>query len=387
MIVKLPTVKRINNNLMNLYVFEFSQYLNAPAVEQSFGILGDKGKRSMFGEQTGYFKRLLEKADKLGIDAFVFTDFSNTGTVGWKIKDGSWVSEKRGLPKVFYNRSFRTRKYLGGKSSTRFLTELGCIPLNSANFRKLALDKHLTYESLVNEDLGQLGLPYTEKYADDKIITFLQNRPKAILKPRFGSGGKGIISVTKNGKSYELVYEDKSITCAEDQLLDRLKSIRAKMKTSDRLYIIQEKINLPKYQNSVFDVRVIYQKGADGKPLRTGMAARLASPNRITANLHQGGKKEHLSSILETLFNQDMNGSIAESIRAYAKRLFTVLENKVGPIGEIGMDFLIDQTGKIHLIEVNSVPGRNLFKILPSIRESAIKRPVEYAKYLLSTHK
>lgn len=372
---------------MNQYVFEFNQYINQPQIERSFGILGDKGRRSKFGEQTGYFKRLLEKAEKIGLDAFVFTDFSKNGTIGWTFRDGQWISEKRGLPKVFYNRSFRVRKYMEGKSSTKYLAELGCIPLNSANFRKLALDKHLTYESLVNEDLGELGLPYTEKYTDEGLVPFLQHRPKAILKPRFGSGGKGIISVTKNGKSYELVYEDKSITCSEDQLLDRIKSIRERMRTFSRRYIVQEKIALPKYQNSVFDVRVIYQKGSDGKPLRTGMAARTAAPNRITANLHQGGGKAPLSSILETLFNQDMKGPIAESIRAYAKRLFTILENKVGPIGEVGMDFLIDQNGKIHLIEVNSVPGRNLFKILPDIREAAIKRPVEYAKYLLETHK
>jgi D-alanine-D-alanine ligase-like ATP-grasp enzyme len=59
------------------------------------------------------------------------------------------------------------------------------------------------------------------------------------------------------------------------------------------------------------------------------------------------------------------------------------LDKKVGPIGEVGIDFLIDQAGKVHLIEVNSVPGRNLFKILPEIREAAISRPIEYAKYLL----
>jgi len=113
------------------------------------------------------------------------------------------------------------------------------------------------------------------------------------------------------------------------------------------------------------------------------MAARVAAPNRITANLHQGGGKAPLSSILETLFNQNMEGAIAESIRNHAKKVFDLLENKVGPIGEIGIDFLIDQGGKVHLIEVNSVPGRNLFKILPEIREAAIQRPVEYAKFLL----
>lgn len=372
---------------MSNYVFEFAQYVAMQQLEPALGILGDSGRLSKFGEQTRYFKRLLKKADKLGLDAFVFTDFTNDGVTAWKYVGEKWVSEKRGLPKVFYNRSFRKRPYVKGTSSTKFLTDRGCKPLNSANFRKLALDKHLTFSALSSEDLGGLGIPYTEKYKEDKLIPFLQEHPRTILKPRFGSGGKGIISINKNGNNYDIHYKDIHITCPEDQLSDRVNMIRAKMKTSKRLYIIQEKIDLPKYQNSVFDVRVIYQKGKDGKPLRTGMAARIASPNTVTANLHQGGGRSKLSSILETLFNQDMEGEIAESIRTYSKKIFEVLDKKVGPIGEIGIDFLIDQNGKVHLIEVNSVPGRSLFRILPEIREVAIQRPVEYAKYIIENTK
>jgi glutathione synthase/RimK-type ligase-like ATP-grasp enzyme len=368
---------------MNKYVFEFSQYSAQVVLEQTLGILGDAGRRSKFGEQTGYFKRLLEKASKLGVDAYVFTDFTKESVNAWIYRDGKWACEKRGLPKVFYNRSFRKRNYTGAISSTRYLTELGCKPLNSANFRKLALDKYLTYESLTGENFGEMGLPYTEKYSSEGLSPFLQQRPNAILKPRFGSGGRGIIKVVKDGRGYDLQYKDYHISCSEDQLLERVDSIRKKMKMDDRLYIIQEFITLPKFQDSAFDVRVIYQKGAEGKPLRTGIAARIAAPNRVTANLHQGGGKATLSSILEALFNQDMNGPIAENIREYSKKIFETLDNKVGPIGEVGIDFLIDQKGTVHLIEVNSVPGRNLFKIIPEIREISIQRPVEYAKYLL----
>ena len=82
-----------------------------------------------------------------------------------------------------------------------------------------------------------------------------------------------------------------------------------------------------------------------------------------------------------------MNGEIADSIRNYSKDIFKILDDKVGPIGEVGIDFLIDQGGKVYLIEVNSVPGRNLFHILPDIRETAIKRPVQYAQHLLTKQK
>jgi glutathione synthase/RimK-type ligase-like ATP-grasp enzyme len=367
------------------YIFEFAEYSADQVLETALGILGDTGDKSQFGEQTDYFKQLVLEARNLGIDAYVFTDFDADGTTAWTLEaDNTWSKSRRGLPKVFYDRSFRKKAGAKNRSNTQALSGLGCTPINSPDFRKVALDKHLMYSSLVPAQLGELGLPYTERYSKKGLLPFLQERPVCIIKPRFGSGGKGIIKVTKEGTRYELSYQGNSIQCSEANLVNTISEVRKKMRTSNRLHIIQECISLPKYNDSVFDVRVIYQRGANGSALRTGMAVRLAAPKNIAANLHQGGSRETLSRVLGALFNQDSNGPIAESIRAHSKFVFENLDSKFGPIGEIGIDFLIDQSGKVHLIEVNSIPGRSLFHIIPDIRQTSIKRPVEYAKYLLN---
>lgn len=369
------------------YLFEFSQYSEPALMNSSFGVLGDLGKRSKFGEQTGYFKSLMQEAQSRGMDSFVFTDFGPDGVTAWQLNGEDWTQSKRPLPAVFYDRSFRKKEGAGKTSNTRALCALGCEPINSPDFRKLALDKHLMYENLSKNPVDGMGLPYTEKFRESNLVPFLDKHPSAILKPRFGSGGHGIIKLTKTDSGYGINYKENSLVCQSHELLNKLNEIRQKMNSSKRLYIIQECIDLPKYNNGVFDVRVIYQKGKGGSPLRTGMAVRLAAPNKVTANLHQGGSRETLGNVLELLFNQDMNGEIAESIRKYSKQVFEILDDNVGPIGEVGIDFLIDQGGKVHLIEVNSVPGRNLFHILPDIRETAIKRPVEYAQHLLNKQK
>ena len=49
------------------YLFEFAQYSEQPARTASFGVLGDLGKKSKFGEQTGYFKSLMEQAQAEGM--------------------------------------------------------------------------------------------------------------------------------------------------------------------------------------------------------------------------------------------------------------------------------------------------------------------------------
>jgi glutathione synthase/RimK-type ligase-like ATP-grasp enzyme len=366
------------------YIFEFNEYSSAPVIENAFGILGDLGRNSKFGEQTEYFKNLVLAAQELGIDAYVFTNFSPTGVTAWQLDGDQWIEAERGLPKVFYDRSFRSKTAGSKASNTRTLMKHGCTPINSADFRKVALDKHLMYENLLNEDMGGMGLPYTEKYSKSGLVPFLRNHSSCIIKPRFGSGGKGIIKVSKVDDGYSVKYKDYSFNCSEDELVKRIDETREKMNTHNRMYIIQECIDLPTYNNGVFDVRVIYQRGKTGQPLRTGMAARLAAPNKVTANLHQGGDRETLSRVLNSIYGQDIHGPIAELIRKYSKYVFETLDSKCGPIGEIGIDFLIDKGGKVHLIEVNSIPGRNLFHILPEIRETSIRRPVEYAKHLLS---
>lgn len=366
------------------YLLEFADYFPVKTHENAIGILGDLGKSQQFGEQTGYFKRLAQEAKSIGIDCFVFTDFNKSQAVAWHLDGDNWVQTYRLLPKVFYDRSFRKKTASLSKSNTRVLTELGCIPINSANFRKLALDKYLTYSKLSELGIDDLTVPYTEKFSRSGLIPFLADRPSCILKPRFGSGGTGIIRIDKTSTGYELKFLEESIHVTESELLPRVLASRNQMKTLKRAYVIQELVDVPTYRDSVFDVRVIYQRGSDGKPLRTGMAVRQAAPNRITSNLHKGGNRATLSQTLMEVFDQGLDGSIAESIRIASRKIFESMDSEVGPIGEVGMDFLIDRSGGIHLIEVNSIPGRSLFEILPSVRERSIRRPIEYAAHLLN---
>jgi glutathione synthase/RimK-type ligase-like ATP-grasp enzyme len=365
------------------YLVEFLEHSQIQPHESAIGILGDLGRNAKFGEQTDYFKRLILEAKSLGIDCFVFTDFNKTGLTSWELDGESWSQSLRGLPKVFYDRSFSTKSGSGEVSNTRALSALGCTPINSADFRKLALDKYSTYSKLSERTPAGLIIPKTERFKRSEILPFLSDRSACILKPRFGSGGRGIIKISKTGESYEIRYAKECKVIHESQLLDEIDFARRQLKSSRRKYIMQEWVDLPLFNGSVFDVRVIYQRGLNGKPFRTGMAARIAAPDRITSNLHRGGSRLTLSRILNDVFGQDIDGEIGTKIRRLSSEVFEYLDNEVGPVGEIGIDFLIDRHGNINLIEVNSVPGRNLFKILPDIRERSIKRPIEYAKYLL----
>jgi hypothetical protein len=140
------------------YIFEFAEYSADQVLETALGILGDIGTNSQFGEQTNYFKQLVLEARNLGIDAYVFTDFDADGTTAWMLEaNGAWSKSRRGLPKVFYDRSFRKKAGAKNRSNTQTLSGLGCTPINSPDFRKVALDKHLMYSALYLLSSGNLA--------------------------------------------------------------------------------------------------------------------------------------------------------------------------------------------------------------------------------------
>jgi len=369
------------------YLLEFSNYTAISPLENAIGILGDLGRHSKFGEQTEYFKRLVLESQNLGMDCFVFTDFDRAGLTAWSLDGDTWTQVHRGLPKVFYDRSFKKKSGAGEKSNTRALSDLGCKPINSADFRKTAQDKHETFVKILENPPAGLIVPKTEKFRNDEVLPFLSDKTACVLKPRFGSGGRGIIKIAKVNEGYELKYSKFTRVVPEQGLTEAVAEARLSLKSSKRKYLIQEWVDLPLFNESVFDVRVIYQRGANGKPLRTGMAVRIAAPDKITSNLHRGGSRLTLSQVLRDVFGQEIDGEIGESIRHLSSEVFKCLDSAVGPIGEMGIDFLIDKGGRVNLIEVNSIPGRNLFKILPDIREKSIKRPVEYAKHILEQKK
>ena len=54
------------------------------------------------------------------------------------------------------------------------------------------------------------------------------------------------------------------------------------------------------------------------------------------------------------------------------------------PIGEIGLDFIIDAEGQVWFLEANSKPGRKAFSQMELNKEErlTIMRPMLYARYL-----
>jgi len=370
--------------------------------QQSLGILAQKGKHPArpFGEQTGYFQNLIRLGGALSLNVIVFTansiNWSKKTVVGYTWQDKprmhrGWKGRNCPLPMVIYDRTFYFRGSSHGGYIGRALARLKNIPgvrfINPIELMNLTVNKYLTVKTLQEKaDLRPYlpaCMPLRSLVSDSR---FWSRFPKVFIKPNFGSAGEGIHTLERHNGVYLLrgynggrpVY-----WAARDlEAIDRRLSKRVRPSGC----IIQAGIDLARYQDRTFDIRVLVQKNGVGAWTVTGYAARLAGKGGYLTNLHRGGVAQPLDKILGRTFGQDKGNKILAQIKGLCLKIVEAVENKIGPFGEVAIDLGVDKTGKLWVIELNSRPGRTIFQKIGAYRlkRASIANILEYGRYLLN---
>lgn len=117
------------------------------------------------------------------------------------------------------------------------------------------------------------------------------------------------------------------------------------------------------------------------------MAVRKGQDGSLTSNLHGGGTALPVGSFLAGQFSSKQADMILKELYSLSVLIPVVLESSHGQLAELGIDFGIDTSGQLWILEVNSKPGRSA---LSRINEAAsyihaVTNPVHYARYLLKS--
>ncbi|ADG81968.1 YheC/YheD family protein [Thermincola potens] len=349
--------------------------------------------RRIFSEQTSYFRKLCQVSRKMHALTYVVApeDLNiNAGfTYGHVLEKSAtglrWTKKALPLPDVFYDRGLfpkgpykmtgiKVRRYLRAAWGDKF-------------FNPKFFDKWRTHLWLSEHAVLRRYLPTTVHIqAAEAAKNFIARHSSVYLKPSGGSSGRGILRVRRDRNSYICEYLKKKVIYRSVYgNLDQMWQDLLDKQMLNKKFIVQQDLNLAQYQARPFDVRVLMQKGLDGKWRFTGMAARLGGSNAITTNLHAGGTAQPLEQILSALFGAKKAYQMQSEIEHLSFLTCSWVEQVSGlQFGEIAVDVGIDNTGKIWLIELNAVPGRTVFtKIGPAhLTKQAVSRPIEYALYL-----
>ncbi|MBE3589881.1 MAG: YheC/YheD family protein [Firmicutes bacterium] len=217
-----------------------------------------------------------------------------------------------------------------------------------------------------------------ETLAADAIAVgrFLE-RGAAYLKPVYGSQGNGVARLSREGAGCRLQLDGTATVAPLEAVLRRYRD-RA---PSPAGYLVQRAIDQAAPGTPV-DLRVMVQRGRDGRLRCTGMWARLAEAGSVVSNRSAGGRLVEPHAMLRALGFADGAGRLAAVARGTVL-LARRLEAAFGRIGEAGFDVMFDRAGEWWVLEVNPRPGLMIFAAAdPAAFRRMVRAPLEYAAAL-----
>ncbi|WP_159888435.1 YheC/YheD family protein [Paenibacillus puerhi] len=205
-------------------------------------------------------------------------------------------------------------------------------------------------------------LPETYPYTSVTARKMIRKYPSLFIKPNRGSQGKGIIRLRR------LHYRKIQISWGlQHREIPRKKAVQAvqRLMKPKRTYLIQQGLELAKYKNRIFDIRVYMQKPAS-KWFISGKVVRVAVQGRFLTNYSQGATPKTVEEVFSSIYkNQPKIASQKiNRINALCLALARTMDRKFPGIRELGIDVGVDRKGYIWIIEANTAPQFNTFKSL-----------------------
>lgn len=310
----------------------------------------------------------LHEGEKQNTNLYFFTskdvDFDKKIITADTFINGEWQTVTTGFPDVIHNigsqkRTFTERKlrkhvpfttfYVGNKYS---------LPRRMAKYR--------AYSDLL--------VPFTVCFNEDVINRFMQNNNHVVFKALKGNRGENIYFLNKIENRYILLDQKKKSILTEQAMKEFINKIILAEKGS---YIIQKYIHTRTKNNEPYHFRSHVQKNGEGKWQITFIYPRIGSSKSNLSNISTEGRIEDFSEFLVNEFGTDQGKYYEDEILKLSIDVTIHLDKLYGNVlNELGLDFAIDDTGRIWMHEANNGPQTFFHEPKRALNMIA------YAKYL-----
>lgn len=345
--------------------------------------------------------QILKKIPKFGMQAFLVLPHDapfGRKNKNWygriQISTKKWKRVKIKKPAVVYDKTIlRNSRFALYAIPMRDFFDYEKIPrFQDRKFTNFTQNKRRFFALLSESKPLKKYLPDTLSLREpvDEIKLFFKKHPAFILKPTMGSKGKGIIHLFQKNKKWLYHYSietQKFSGILPSGSATSLRLLTQALPYRYRTYLLQQKIDGLKFQNRVFDIRVVFQrKTAQSKLGMVGMTARLGKKGSVASNISSGGKAIQVPSFLKALFPNDKSApkKILQEIHTLGKLICARIDQEF-KVHEFAIDLMIDKNKKIWLIEANSQPAAySIFTLAGSHKEAEqiIRNACTYAKSL-----
>jgi hypothetical protein len=258
-------------------------------------------------------------------------------------------------PKLIHNRT-----YARTKAEHNLLQRLqqNSYVFNGGN----RYSKWVVHQWLMQNEYLRPNLPATALATERHLRLWKQKFPRLLIKPTYGSIGRGILALTKTSRGWEWRNG---------------KGGRVQPKIPPRS-IIQQRLPLAELDGNPFDIRVSVQRNGLGNWQVTGMTGKQLNPERhaIVTNVAQGG--------IVFDVRQRLAANWLARLESFAIAIAFQLSLKVPRLADIGLDVGVTADGFPLFIECNFRDLRYSFAEIGMEQEWQMSyvNPVAYAAYM-----
>ena len=202
-------------------------------------------------------------------------------------------------------------------------------------------------------------LPPTAILSRKSLAEYLSRYGTVYVKPDREHMGRGVTRVWRSGGRYFLVRV-KGKEVAKRSTDDIYRYIRKK--SGSVRHIVQKAIPLAKVNGRPFDIRVMMMRNGSGRWEYAGMLAKVAGKGSIITNVRRGGGYAlQVGTALDAFLSKEKRQAVKQNLVRLSYQISRRFDHYKRS-SQIGLDFGVDRTGRISLIEVNfDFPSHALF--------------------------
>ncbi|SCW79175.1 YheC/D like ATP-grasp [Paenibacillus tianmuensis] len=218
-------------------------------------------------------------------------------------------------------------------------------------------------------------LPQTQRASRATVRSMLKRWGAVYLKPNNGTGGYGIMKITRAGnRRYTLRSGYATRTF---QSFGSLYSAVSRQ-MARRGFLVQKAIPLLHYKKRPFDLRVMVQRNRQKGWDATGMVGRLARPRKIVTNYHNGGTPMSVDKLLSPHMHGKRRTGYVRELKNLGRGISEYMSAKYPKFHALGIDIAIDTKMKPWILEVNTKPDKSIFNALKN--KTMYRRILSYAR-------
>ncbi|HCW04582.1 MAG TPA: hypothetical protein DGK91_08680 [Clostridium sp.] len=259
----------------------------------------------------------------------------------------TWDKGTFPYPLSIYRKSKLSRQW-----ENHFLTFIGDSTFNNYNF-----DKWDTYKWFSKEVDIIDHIPRTIVYENkEDLFQMIENYQNIYAKPIGGMKGFGVIKINKEGEKIRFRY--KKDDSNEDRLLEEGEELYREIDNLLRPgeFIIQQGIDLIKYDGGLVDFRCVMQKDESKKWQCSSMITRVGAKDSVVSNISSGGAAMPAMDLIKDVIASSHTEAFIfkERLISLCVKVCETLDQYGFNFGTLGLDLGVDTNKDIWLIEVNN---------------------------------